>query len=538
MTRGRISTWVYAIIALLLTVPATAAIARADAGLFRADYVVSGVPLTVIAPDDESDRPAVVVVHGFAGSSTIMDPLAVALARAGYRVVVPDLHGHGSNTEALPLLPDGRGDPQALQNDIDIAVTWIAAQHGVKTDQIGLVGHSMGAGAVVRFGIADAQGAKRIRATVALSLPSAADVPQGQPAVPRNLLLMWGAAEPASFQTAGEEALHAAYPDGVVGQSYGSGADGTARGTSVVPGVEHIGIVFSPVTSQATVDWLDSTVAVGSSGHTAPSDPRLLWLLVLLAGAVVGFVPLARLAFGTIAQPEPSSRAPILRARWVIPVAIASMLAASLIALAIPDNSHVLPLSVADYTVVWFALAGVMGGVLVTLLTRRRASSDGGSDAAQPDEQREVKGVGRQVVATLALTAYLVAVLALASQHTWSDFAISGPRVWVLPMVEVAMIAFFWADERMVARPSRTRRALFVVANRVILLVMLIVAVVAFGAPGVLTLWVPLLLVLLVPLGVCAHVVAGITRERWAPALLQAIPLAYVIASAFPIVSG
>ena len=75
-------------------------------------------------------------------------------------------------------------------------------------------------------------------------------------------------------------------------------------------------------------------------------------------------------------------------------------------------------------------------------------------------------------------------------------------------------------------------------ANRVIVVVALMLAVAWFGAPGVLILWVPLVALFFVLLAVCAHVVSGLTRERWAPAVVQAIPLAYVIATAFPLIGS
>jgi len=540
MTRTRVSIWAYAVVALLLTVPATVAISRADSGIVRTATVVSGVPVTVLAPDGAVGRlPGVVVAHGFASSSTIMESLGVALARAGYVVAMPDFRGHGENAAPLPLGPDGTVRADVLQDDLSVVVDWLALQPEVDPEHLGLVGHSMGAGAVVRFAVADATGPQRIDATVAVSLPSADDVPEGDAAVPRDLLLMWGSAERPIFEAAGEEALKAGYPDGVVGQSYGSGADGTARGTVVVPGVEHIGIVFSPVAAQQMVDWLDSTVAVGSTGHTVAPDSKVLWLLVLLIGATVGFVPLARLAFGA-RRAEPSEHAPVVRARWVIPATVASALVASLGGALLVGRPALLPLSVADYTVVWFGVAGLVGWLITWWLGRRGAA---GKSVDVPGDETEAadsrpRGVGRQVLATLALTAYLVAVLALASQHTWSDFAVVGARRWVLPVVEITMIVFFWADERLVARPARGRRVLLVTANRVIVVVALMLAVAWLGAPGVLILWVPLVALFFVLLAVCAHVVSGLTRERWAPAVVQAIPLAYVIASAFPLIGS
>jgi len=527
-TRRAFTTWAFAAAALVLTVPATIAIARADDGLYRAEYTVSGVPLTVIAPDDEQERPAAVVVHGFAGSSAIMDPLAVALARAGYRVVVPDLRGHGSNPQPLPLDGQGRGRPDALTDDIGVALDWITEQPGVVDDQVGLVGHSMGAGAVVAYGVADAGGPGRVRATVAISLPSASGIPAGEAAVPRNLLLLWGSAEPPRFAEAGQEAVRAAYPDAEVGRDYGAADDGTARGTRVIPGVEHITVVYSQATAQEVVDWLDSSVAVGSTGTVVPADPRLLWLALLLVGMVLGFVPLARLLFGTPGA-GPGAGAPVVPGGRALAAMVAAGVVASLAGLLVSGRPPVLPLSVADYAVLWFATAGAVGGLLAWWLGRRGGAPGGGAPGG---------GVGRQLVATLALTSYLVAALALASRATWADFALVGPRTWVLLVVELAFLAFFWADERLATRASRPRRLALVAANRAVVLVTLLASVALLGAPGVLTLWVPLLAPLLALLAACGFVVSGLTRERWAPAVVQAIPLAYVVASAFPLVAG
>lgn len=41
------------------------------------------------------DGPVVVLVHGLVISSRYMEPLALALAANGYRVLAPDLPGYG-----------------------------------------------------------------------------------------------------------------------------------------------------------------------------------------------------------------------------------------------------------------------------------------------------------------------------------------------------------------------------------------------------------------------------------------------------------
>jgi non-heme chloroperoxidase len=44
-----------------------------------------------------ADQQVAVLIHGSSGSSVGMHPLAIALQRAGARVLVPDLRGHGAN---------------------------------------------------------------------------------------------------------------------------------------------------------------------------------------------------------------------------------------------------------------------------------------------------------------------------------------------------------------------------------------------------------------------------------------------------------
>ena len=300
--KQRRSSWVLGIVALLLTVPATLAIARADDGLSRGHEVVDGVPVTTLVADPGVRSPVVVVAHGFAGSAQLMDGIGIGLARAGYATVLLDFTGHGTNGERLPL--EGTSPTtDVLDADLGAVVSWAQQQPWADPARIGLVGHSMGAGAVVRYAVADAQGPKALGATVALSLPSAENVPPGQPTVPRNLLLLVGANEQQRFTDAALGAVVAAYPGAQLGQSFGSSVDGSARGSAAIPRADHITILFSTDTLQQTVDWLDSSVGAPSSGHTAGGG-AIGWLLVLTIGAAIGFVPLARLAF----PDAPSSR--------------------------------------------------------------------------------------------------------------------------------------------------------------------------------------------------------------------------------------
>src|SRR5262245_59988989 len=105
--------------------------AFADEGLVRSTTVVDGRPLTTVRAADSavSPRPGAVVVHGFAGSSRLMLPIADTLARNGYVVVLPDLSGHAANRHRLRL--DDRRD--VLDADLAASVRFLRAQPGVDT---------------------------------------------------------------------------------------------------------------------------------------------------------------------------------------------------------------------------------------------------------------------------------------------------------------------------------------------------------------------------------------------------------------------
>lgn len=528
--RGQLrSSWLLGLLALLLTVPATVALAAQDSGLVRTESVAPGpseVPVTTLVDDATTPHPVVIVVHGFAGSAQLMDDLGVSLARAGYAVVLPDLTGHGRNPAPLPLR-DGTVATDAIDADLAAVVRWSAQQPWADPSRLpALVGHSMGAGAVVRYAVASPD---TIGATVALSLPSAEALPSGSALVPRNLLLLYGGNEQQRFVDAALQGLQAAYPDGVVGPGYGSPVDGTARAAEVVPRADHITILFSADTRQLTIDWLDTTVGAPSSGHDAGGS-RILWLLVLMVGAAIGFVPLARLVLPARTPGEGGpAEAPRPRALVALLVSVAGAVVASLAAAALSGLASRVPLAVGGYVIVWFACGGAAVALLTTLV-RRRASWLGA--AAPGGAAAPTGGVLREVLVVMALTAYGVVALALVGHETWSAFDLVGDRRSWLLVVELAFIAWFWADDRLVG--ARWWLALI---TRVVAVVVLLASVVVLGAPGFLTLLVPLMAVVLGLLLVYGQTVTRRARLPWSAAVVQGVPLAYLVVTTFPLVS-
>lgn len=478
-----------------LTVPAAL---RADAGLTVENTLAGRTPVTVLTPPDaEPGLPAVVVTHGYAGSATLMEPLGRALARTGLLVVLPDLPGHGRNSDPLTE------DPARLSTSLAEVVDFLQASP-LSPERIALVGHSMGAGASVRL----AAGDDRIAATVAISLPSA------YPGQPRDLLLLVGSAEPARFTSAAQEQLANGQPGGQFGLTYGDPAAGTALRAQTIDSVEHLTIVWSGATAEATAQWL-----AGAFGRSAPEvsvDPAPLWLIGMLVGGLLVALPLAHLLLPRVRWPQEP------RPRWLLTSASAgaAAVAGALAAWALGPVEDAIPVAVGGYLAVWFAVTGLVGALLGLRLLPWRSTREAGP---------------RPWIGTAAMAAYATVLLLAASRATWAQAAFVGPRWWVAALLAVAFTVYFAGDEWLLPRTSRVRRALHLVLHRLIAVVVLLAAVPLLGAPGVLTLQVPFMVLLFAVLGTVGSLVAHRTTGVLAPALVQAVPLAAIVASSFPL---
>lgn len=93
--------------------------------------------------DDKCQQfPAVVVAHGISESAQIFSGFGLELCRVGFVVLCLDLPGHGASDGSIN---QGQQDP-AL--GVDAAVNYLGNLSFVDSTQIGLVGHSLGAGAI------------------------------------------------------------------------------------------------------------------------------------------------------------------------------------------------------------------------------------------------------------------------------------------------------------------------------------------------------------------------------------------------------
>lgn len=110
-------------------------------------------PVRVPAANDKSlfgwfipaapGSPALVVMHGWGGNAEMMLPLAAPLHAAGYSLLLLDARCHGqSDGDSFASLP-------RFAEDIEAGLAWLAAQPEVDPQRLGIVGHSVGAGAAL-----------------------------------------------------------------------------------------------------------------------------------------------------------------------------------------------------------------------------------------------------------------------------------------------------------------------------------------------------------------------------------------------------
>jgi pimeloyl-ACP methyl ester carboxylesterase len=349
--------WGMASVGLLLVLVSVWQILAAAQGLEIISIRSTVPPLTVVIPEGKArgSQPLVLVGHGFAGSGVVMRGFALSLAHAGYAVVLWDFDGHGANPQ--PLSSSMRAN--SLMANAEGALAEAKARGLGAAGQVAILGHSMGSGVALAFG----QAHPETSATIAVS-------PVGQTAtleLPRNLLLMAGSLEP-SFVHNAEQRLS---------EAGGSGGDpemGTARGLLIIPGVEHISILFSPSAHAAARDWLDATFGP-QPGAGAYTDRRVLWHGLGMLGALLVGVALAPVV--AVPSAEKTLQRPLW---WRLAALGGGVLGATLVLWLVGKAGlrlfDLLGLLVGGYLMIWFCVAGILSLLLLRIrpsLPSRRA---------------------------------------------------------------------------------------------------------------------------------------------------------------------
>ncbi|WP_194821149.1 dienelactone hydrolase family protein [Micromonospora sp. S-DT3-3-22] len=497
--RGRAALTVLAVLALLL---GGYGLFRADAGLTTRQVTVDGVPLTEVRADGAGagPRPGVVIAHGFAGSARLMRPLADTVARRGAVALLLDFAGHGGNPAGLPGAgSDDTASRVALAHDLAVAVAHLRGRPDVDPTRIVLVGHSMGAGAVTRY----AAGHPDLAGTVAISLPDGGDLPDARP---ERLLLIVGGLEFPAFRDTAEATARR----------------GVGRRVVVVPGVEHISVLFAGRTHREVAAWVG-----GVDGAAPRPAARLVPAGLLLLGFGLGFVPLAALLTGH-RPPRPRRGLPVAPAPVVLAVATAATGLGVLIAPVLPTTR--LPLAVGGYLTGFLLVTGVLLAAARHVPLRLFGTGPAAPAATGGAVPAGGRTPLRPVVAALLLTGYAVAAVAVPI-HLGLTWALPvGARWWLLPVVAVGCLVFL-AGAELVTQGRSWRYA----AVGALAVPALGGAAVVGLAPGFVLLVVPLFVVLLGWQAAWAAVLRRAGAPRWAPAVVGAVLVAWPVATALPL---
>jgi alpha-beta hydrolase superfamily lysophospholipase len=87
--------------------------------------------------------PTLIILHGWGGNAALMLPMALPMHRAGMNILLLDARNHGrSDSDSFSSLP-------RFAEDAGAAVDWVKAHGSDPRKRVALLGHSVGAGAVL-----------------------------------------------------------------------------------------------------------------------------------------------------------------------------------------------------------------------------------------------------------------------------------------------------------------------------------------------------------------------------------------------------
>lgn len=89
------------------------------------------------------DAPVIAIMHGWGASSGLMLPLAIPLYQRGFNILMLDARNHGHSAS------EGHSSLPRFAEDLHIAIEYLQSHTEKYNGQIILMGHSVGAGAVL-----------------------------------------------------------------------------------------------------------------------------------------------------------------------------------------------------------------------------------------------------------------------------------------------------------------------------------------------------------------------------------------------------
>jgi len=429
---------------------------RGRAGLVITELAVGTTPATLYQQAG-SEGPLVVVAHGFAGSRQLMQAYSLTLAQSGYAVLAFDFEGHGRNP--VPMSGDVDAIEGTTQRLVDQTLRVQAAGRDLPGvgQGVALLGHSMATDIIARAATADGG----VDAVVGISMFSQA-VTAEQPA---RLLVISGQWE-GMLRAAALQMARLVDPAAVEGATVTAGV--VTRRVVVAPGVEHVGVLYSGTGLREARDWLDATFGRESAGPVVKPG---LWILLLLAGIVVLFRPLA-------AELPAGAPGPVVSVRRFWAAVLLPAVVVPLVAVLV--YRPFLPVLVADYLMIHLAIYGAAQLAILRVWPLPRVVW----------------------VAVLALVVWGLVVFGFAIDRYAASFVPTVQRVGIIAALALGTVPFMLADSivaiggwrRLVARlmfvASLTAAAFMDLERLLFVLIILPVIVLFFLVLGPLGRWV------------------------------------------------
>jgi hypothetical protein len=176
----------------------------------------------------------------------------------------------------------------------------------------------------------------------------------------------------------------------------------------------------------------------------------------------------------------------------VLAAVVVASLAAAIVAWLVMPLSDRIPLAVGGYVATWFLAAGAVAAGCWLWRWRRTTGWP--------------RVTVRSALGALAATALVTAVVVVPGSMSWTPFAVVGARAWLLPVIMLAVAV-------------------------------ILLSIPLLAAPGFLILLLPLMVLFLVVLAGYAAVVSRFRDGYLAAVLVQAVPLALLVATTFPLVT-
>ncbi len=225
---------IYKVFCLLLILIALFAFWKLDfteRNLTSVKEFVNKTPVTLTFKDNLKTKGIVFLAHGFAGSTSFMRPIAVALAEAGYLTVRFDFFGHGRHP--LPYSGDIttiEGATQKFVNQTNEIISHYLLKHSPSFSMI--IGHSMASDIIIRS------------ASLNPSLNSAVAISAYTDALkakePKNVLILNGQWEPQLRSKSLEILQNIGVDNPKEGSLYGALDDNAIRKVDFIKNADHV----------------------------------------------------------------------------------------------------------------------------------------------------------------------------------------------------------------------------------------------------------------------------------------------------------